>query len=476
MSEQPDAGDRAPAPRRRWRVAPYVSPVDWRTGESPAPAPPERPTGPRGLRLAGPNLAGSAVMLVASLGSGILTARLLGPQGRGLVSSTTTLLIVFSMLGLLGLRDATIFAQARNRSPASEILGTSVRLALLLSMPVTALAALAGWGIFHDQGHHAQLVVLLATAFCPVIMVQAVTIAMVAGRQHYRLLAVLLAGPAVVYTTSVIALRFADAVSTGHVVAAFGGSYVPFLVIGVAFLSRESGFSRFGTRLAGDLMRYGLRAQGGAMSSVATTGLDITIMPLFVAAAVIGRYSVAVSVASMISVLFGALGSVVLSAAAARDSLDIVIRATRSVLTAATVAALGLAATAWFLIRLVYGSAYNESYLLMLLLLPGIVAWAANYSVIAGLQSIGAPGRASVAQAYGVTVTLVGLAVLLPTIGAAGASITSTAAYITAFVSSGRQLRLASGVRVWAGVFDGRALASDVHRMLAGLRRGAQRG
>lgn len=467
MSEQREVAGLALAP---WRVAPYVSPVDWSTAGAAPPSLPTRAAGPRGLRLAGPNLVGSAVMLVASLGSGVLTARLLGPHGRGLLSSSTTLLMLFSTLGLLGLRDATIFVQARNRHPAGEILGASVRLALVLSLPVTAVAGLVGYGIFHDQGHHAQLVALLAAAFCPVLMLQNVTTAMMAGRQHYRALAVQLTGPAVAYTAAVVALRLADAVSTGHVVAAFGAAYVPFVLFSLVALAREGGFAGLRPRLAGELMRYGIRSQGGAMSSVATTGLDMTIMPLFVAAAAIGRYSVAVSVASMISVLFGTLGSVVLSAAAARDSLDIVVRATRSVLAAATVAAVGLAATAWFLIRLVYGSAYSEAYVLMLLLLPGIVAWATNYSVTAGLQSIGRPGRASIAQAYGAAVTVIGLLVLLPTIGAVGASITSTVAYVVALLSSGRQLRLASGVRLWAGVFDGRALASDVRRLLDGLR------
>lgn len=460
------AGPRGAEGGPPWRAAPYISPISARPDTPVTALEPDRPVGPRGLRLAGPNLIGSAVMLVASLGSGILTARLLGPQGRGLVASTTTLLMLCSTLGLLGLRDATIFMQAHNRHSARDILGTSVRLALLLSLPVTAIAGVVGLGVFHDQGRHAQLVALLAAAFCPVLMLQHVTTAMMAGRQRYRALAVQLTGPAVAYTAAVIALRLANVVSTGHVVAAFGFAYVPFVIVSFVTLSREGGMARLRRRLAGELMRYGIRSQGGAMSSVATIGLDMTIMPLFVAAAAIGRYSVAVSVASMISVLFGSLGSVVLSAAAARNSLEIVVRATRSVLAAASVAALGLAATAWFLIRFVYGAAYSESYVLMLLLLPGIVAWAANYSVSAGLQSIGRPGRASIAQAYGAAVTVIGLLVLLPTIGAAGASITSTVAYITALVSSARQLRLASGVRLWAGVFDVRALVADSHRML----------
>lgn len=473
VSEQHDVADLTLAPWQ-WRVAPYVSPVDWRSG-GPAPALPGRAHGPRGLRLAGPNLIGSALMLVANMASGILTARLLGPHGRGLVSSTTTLMLVFSTLGLLGLRDATIFMQARHRRPDPEILGTSLRLALLLSLPVTVLTAAAGYGIFHDQGHHAQLVAVFAAVFCPVVMMQMVTTALVTGRQHYRLLAVLLAGPSVVYTCAVVGLRIADAVTVGHVVAAFGGAYIPFLALSAGWLCRESGLTRLSAPLAGELMRYGIRSQGGSMSSVTTIGMDVTIMPLFVTATAIGWYSVSTSVASTISGLFAALGSVVLSAAAARGSLDIVVRATRSVLAAATLAAIGLAATAWFLIRLIYGAAYDESYVLMLLLLPGIVAWAANYSVIAGLQSIGRPGRASIAQAYGAAVTVVGLFVLLPTIGAAGASITSTVAYVTALLASAHQLRVAGGVRLWAGVFDGRAFVSDVQGMLASMRRGAQR-
>lgn len=428
-------------------------------------------SGPRGLQLAGPNAVGSVVLLIANLVSGVLTARLLEPQGRGLVTASLTLLGVAGTLGLLGLRDATIYTQARRRHPASTLLGTSLTMSAAFSVPAVALAALAALAIFHRQGQQAQEVALVAVAFIPVFMLQQVTSALVAGRQHYRLLAVLLAGQSVLYTLTIIVLHGAHAVSPVHVVLAFGITTVPPLLLALGFLARAEGVGRPERPLAGELIRYGLRAQLGTLGDTATVRLDITILPAFVVASSVGQYAVAISVASLISVLFGTLGPVVLSAAAARDSLDLVVRATRSVLAGATVVAIGLAATSWFLIQLVYGDAYRPAYVLMLLLLPGIVAWSANYSVLAGLQSIGRPGQASRAQLYGLLVTVVGLAVLLPLLGAAGAALTSSVAYVTVLVAAGRQLRRASGLELWAGVFDRRALADDIGRMLAALRR-----
>lgn len=443
---------------------------------SPVPGTSAEPVrGPRGLQLALPNIVGSVVLLIANLVSGVLTARLLEPQGRGLVTASVTLMGVAGTLGLLGLRDATLYTQARERHSNRVLLGTSLAMGAAFSLPVTGLAALAALVIFHRQGQHAQDVALVAAAFIPIFMLQSVTGALVAGRQQFRLLAVLLSGQSVLYTLTIVVLHAEKLVSPLHVVLAYGVTSAPPLLLALGYLTWKGGVGRPERPLAGELVRYGLRAEIGTLGDTATARLDITILPAFVVASAVGQYAVAISVASLIAVLFGTLGTVVLAAAAARDSLDVVIRATRSVLAAATVVAIGLAASAWLLIRTVYGQAYGPAYLLMLLLLPGIVAWSANYSVLAGLQSIGRPGLASRAQAYGLIVTLAGLSVLLPLIGAAGAALTSSVAYITVLVAAGRQLHRASGIHLWAGVFDPRALTDDIGRALTAIRRRPQR-
>jgi antigen flippase len=427
--------------------------------------------GPRGIRLAIPNAVGSVVILGSNLASGVLTARLLEPRGRGLVTSTTVLMLVFATLGLIGIRDAVAYTQARRRHRDDELLGTALLLTMTLAFPVTALAVAVSFLIYHHAGASAEHVAVLASLFCPVAMLQAVLCNLVAGRQRYVLLSVLLAISPVLYTVNIVFLHADRDLTPARAVLAFGLSSLPTVVLALWQLSQQSGLGRANRALTGELLRYGVRAQLGTLGDVVSARLDLTIMPAFVAAAAVGHYAVAVSVASLIALLFSNLGPVVLSTAARRDSLDIVVTATRAVIAASLLVAAGLAATAWFLITVVYGHAYQNSYVLMLVLLPGIVAWSANYCVMAGLQSIGQPGLASRAQLNGLVVTVIGLAVLLPTVGAVGAAITSSAAYVTVLVSAVRRLEGTSDVRVWQGLRDLPALRGDLVSASSGLRR-----
>ena len=115
----------------------------------------------------------------------------------------------------------------------------------------------------------------------------------------------------------------------------------------------------------------------------------------------LGYYSVAVSVASMVAVLFGSLSMVIFPVAASADrehAADVVERGVRLTFFGGGASVIALALCAPVLIPLVYGNQFAAAVPALWLLLPGIVLWSASSVLGSGLQAANRPGLASVAQ------------------------------------------------------------------------------
>ena len=188
---------------------------------------------------------------------------------------------------------------------------------------------------------------------------------------------------------------------------------------------------------------YGSKLTFEGLGQLGTTQLDLVILPAVLVASEIGFYAVATSTATVIYLIFGRLGQIVLPVAARRDAasaVEFTARVTRLVLVGAASAAVALALIAQPLFVTIYGSEFDESLIPLLILLPGSVAWSAYRIVASGLQGLNRPGQTSRAQLYATVVTLVGLALTLRPWGIRGAALTSSIAYTTAFVACLRYL------------------------------------
>jgi O-antigen/teichoic acid export membrane protein len=226
--------------------------------------------------------------------------------------------------------------------------------------------------------------------------------------------------------------------------------------------------------LARDMFGYGSKLTFEGLGQLGTTQLDLVILPAVLVATDIGFYAVATSTATVIYLIFGRLGQIVLPVAARRDATSAVAfiaRAMRRVLVGAAFAALALALIAKPLLVTVYGREFDESLVPLLILLPGSVAWSAYRIVASGLQGMNRPGQTSRAQITATVVTLVGLALTLRPWGIRGAALTSSVAYTTAFVACLRYLAIAGGVSV-RSMLRPRLFAADVAAILSKGRRG----
>jgi O-antigen/teichoic acid export membrane protein len=84
------------------------------------------------------------LLFVIGLASSIVTARLLGPEGRGYYAMATMIGLVGVQIGNFGLHSSNIFYVARDRSILPALIGNSA----FISLVVGTLGGLATWAFF----------------------------------------------------------------------------------------------------------------------------------------------------------------------------------------------------------------------------------------------------------------------------------------------------------------------------------------
>jgi O-antigen/teichoic acid export membrane protein len=380
------------------------------------------------------SLAVSVLILVANLGTGILTARWLAPAGKGELAALFTLVSTLGNLGIYGLPEALTYRLGRSGSAQRAQLATSGLVAsFVLAVPGLALGQLLLPLLLAEQRPEFVAFARWGVLWLVGFMVAEAALGALAGVGDFRWLNGLRALQPLSFLAALLVTSALTGIDVQHAAVLQAASFALVALAGTARLAGTVGLARPRLRAVGWLNTYGRRAWGMRAGHQLAARADMVVLPAVVAASQLGLYSVAVSTASTVIVLFSQFERVIygrlvrLEPAAAKALLR---RATRLALTASTLAAVAIAAVAVPALRLVYGEAFADASQPLWILLPGTIGVACGMMLGAGLGAAGLPGRASVAQLVGLAVTGVGLAVLVPPFGIAGAAVTSTAAYL----------------------------------------------
>jgi enterobacterial common antigen flippase len=421
-------------------------------------------------------LATNGTILLCGLATGVLSARLLAPEGRGALAAVLFWPHLITSLASFSLPAAVIFRRARPDVAPARVAATAAWLALALS----ALGAAAGWLAlpFLLRGSAAApLAQLYLLAFLPFNFLALALLALDQGDMRffrYNLTRLL---PPGVYLVGLLLLWALDAAS----VAAF--VWASWLGTALTALVRLYG-SRAALRAwptlseARRLLGFGARLHGAALLAVLLAVADRFVVVTFWDDASLGLYVVALTLATAgLSLVTGAFNVLLLprltqarDAAAQRRIMAETLRYLSLLLTVGTAALLLLCP---WLLPFLFGDAYAGATGLCLMLLLAYVPMALRQVIVHGLCGTGDWRARILAQALalGAFATLAWpLARLLGLLGIPTALLIADAialAYLLAFLR--RRLDLSSpecwGVgpttfrRVW---WHGRALLTGV--------------
>jgi O-antigen/teichoic acid export membrane protein len=394
----------------------------------------------------------SGLTLVANLVTGIVVARGLGPDGRGITIALSTVAQLAGFVFAMGAAQSLSYYIARRPEQGPRLLTTWTLMLIPLAAVAIAITELLLPTIFSTDGDQAIEIGRWFMFIIVIVVGLELNYGLLLGTHDYFAYNVLRLAPTVLAALSLIVLWALDELTVESALIAPNIAYLLVLVVGLARSVGRIGVGPVDLSLGLESLWFGVRGQGSTVASNVTARLDVAMLPAYVTAANVGLYSVATNVSLIVYQLSNTFAGLVLPAAAGdpgRGPVKVVGSLWASLLIAGALAAV-LALLAEPLLGLVYGNDFRDASEALLLLLPGAVLFAGSSILGAGVTAAGRPFTATLGQVAGMVVTIVGLVVFLRTGGITAAALVSTGSYATVFVAMLVAYKRVAGVP-WRG-------------------------
>jgi O-antigen/teichoic acid export membrane protein len=370
--------------------------------------------------------------------TGVMTARFLGPQGRGELAALTVWPMWLFILASMGISQAVVFYTGKKLYSLSEIwtgstvIGAGQSLAVLLVGVLVVPVALRHYSL---QVRDLALALLFAG---PMAIMAAYPASLLQGRLDFTSFNLIKLAIPFAYAMGLALLFWLSKVSLQGVVVCQIVAYALALAFGYGLLCARVRI-RFvwESRACLSLLNYGWKTQLGNVSDGINRWSDQLFLSLLVPPRELGLYAVAVTAASAVLLIPQGLGIVTLARASNEEGAEagrVIARLFRASLLWLLPTCFALFLAARWLIILVFGPAFEGSALACRILLPGTVALGLNQVLYEGARALGHPAIPSYAQGSAAALTLLGLYLLVPRFGFIGAAMVSTVAYSSVLI------------------------------------------
>jgi O-antigen/teichoic acid export membrane protein len=378
-------------------------------------------------------LAARAATIGLGLLSSVVTARWLGPEGRGVLATLSVVTGLALQFGNPGLHTGNVYFVSRHPDRAPAVLGNTLVVSLVAglgcgSAALVAAALRADWFPGIPVGLIALTAAVLPFQF--MILLYQNTLLGLGAVGAFNLLEIgnkvatfaALAAWLVVFgggAPGAVVLFAVMAVVTGTVSALACARHAPF----------RPAFDR---DLFAEMIRYGGRVYLSCLLSFMVIRSDLLLVNFFRGTAEAGVYSIAVQIADTLLLLPVTVGMILLPRVAA-DVSGRPDEATARVLRHTALFLFGLTALAFVLVgpvvRLLYGPGFEGAIVATRCLLPGVWALGLNGVLMNHFGGRGMPAVTIWAPAAGLVLNVGLNLAIVPRYGISGAAVTSSVAY-----------------------------------------------
>ena len=371
--------------------------------------------------------------LVAAV-TGILLARWLGPTGRGHYAAVTAYFGLMLILTEVGISASLVFYVAKWRSDADNYVRTAAR--ILIPLGLVGSAVTFGGALLVLDDSDARRVPFLVLAIC-------VILSLIGAPRSFALQAlsiskwniVRLSQPLVMIVL-VVGYEIAHPVDVTIVVGLMAVAIAVQVALSWVLYAREhicrGSYKR---ALMAPMVRFGLSNAASTAPNSINARVDQLVLAVMVAPAILGQYAVAVTLSLLAGPLALAFGNVAFPRLARGG--NVIEIAKRSVRGSMIVSILGVGvimASSPFVVPKVFGDGYGDVTTLLVILGPGAVVFVVNQVIGDLLRGLGRPGIVARCEWFGLTCTVAGLYLFVPTFGAYGAAATSSVVYLIVHV------------------------------------------
>ncbi len=380
----------------------------------------------------------SVLILLVNMLTGVLTARYLGPSGRGEQTAMVSWsqFLAFSMS--FGIPSALIYNAKKNPDEA----GVLYRVALLIGLGFGIIAMTVGIIVLpYWLDSFSSEVVLFAQVSmigCPLIVVSQINNAAFQFRGDYktfnwqRYLVPLL-------TLAVIGILILTGSMNPYTTAlAYLGPSVPLFIWMTLLLLRTYKVKMRNTyRNFKRLFTYGLGSYGNDLLGQFSTYIDQIIIAGLLRPADLGLYAVAVSLSRMVNFFSNSITVVLFPKASELskdEAISLTFKAFRISTTCTLLGALFLMLVAPFVIPLLYGKDFNTALTVFRLLLLEVTISGGTLILAQTFMALGKPKFVSILQGVGLLLVIPLLFLLVPKFGLFGAGVAMLSSAILRFL------------------------------------------
>jgi O-antigen/teichoic acid export membrane protein len=380
---------------------------------------------------------GQLVMTALGMGTGVITARWLGPHDRGLFQLLTFMPITLSNFVKLGIPQASVYYMRRKGASASAVASNSIWFAFVMGT-LLALVCWFGrdWLLTNILKDSPRELVLPTLALVPFALLQFYMLGVAQAQERFTEYNIRQIAPNVLSLVgmfvSLVVLHqgLVAAVLTQAAIMVFMSGWLTLRV------HREAPLQ---ARVDGDLLR-GMLGFGGKsyVQTLAATlhhSLDQYLIAYLLNPGEVAYYVIGVNLSNLLLRLSDATGTVLFPRLAASDprQADLTtMRVCRSTMLLTALGAVGLAIAGTIGIPILYGEAFRRSTGPLLIMLPGVLLMAI-YQILTRRFTSHARQGINILAAVTALVLNVGLNfTLIPAMGIEGAALAHALSYGTA--------------------------------------------
>lgn len=388
---------------------------------------------PKGARSAVVETAITNVGLaVVSTATGVLAARILGPDARGHLAAAQVIGTLLGALGALSLGESLVYFVGQRRAPARTVLFSAVTIALVSTVALIAAGLILIPWILAGQPDAitpARAYTLIGITF--VLLGFPVTFLRAQQRYQAWNLTRLIGPLCWLAALLIVGVGIADGLTT--LIIIFIGLQALFVPIvwhlALRGLERHRHVDR---QLALPMLRYGAPLFLASLPLALNVRLDQLFLANSVPSADLGRYAVSVTWAAIGIPVMSSIGAILfprLASETATETPALLARASRAGVILAAVFALASALLAPFLVPLLFGSEFSVPLFIPIALAVASGLLGLNGLLEEGLRGAGEPRSVLIGEALGLAVAVALLIILVPSMGIEGAATASVAGY-----------------------------------------------
>lgn len=363
--------------------------------------------------------------VLANLITGVVTARLLGAEGRGVYAAATSWPTVLGAIAVAGTMDAVLVAIRRRPQQALAIVAWASAAMMVCATVLTAITYVAMPALLgprHAQNLQIARISLLLTH---IIASGAIWRYVFAGRGQFLLANLATFLPHLIHATVITALALTGRLTVGTAIGALGAGVIGVQLVLLPYILREVRAPWKDIWASGvALMKFALRAAPADLTLICCDWSDRLLLIFLLAPRELGLYAVAYGFSRTVAIITPTNG--VLLAALTRTNLleakqlhDLSVRLCLAILAVGTVVAFILSEP---LIRLFYGESFVAAVTTFKILAAQAAAARVGGVTAQFYLACNRPGLLSAFSLINVVASAVLMIVLTPTFGPAGAA------------------------------------------------------